>query len=135
MRALIQGETVGDLIVRGRIGNGGMGEVYLVEDPRLAVLRALKLIALSGPGFNGGPGEAEEYCKRFEREARTLASLRHPHIIGVHAFGELEGNPYLVMTHFPSKDARHWRNEEHPSLLRVVDVGIQLGCCQGQEAW
>lgn len=126
MRALIQGETVGDLIVRGRIGNGGMGEVYLVEDPRLAVLRALKLIALSGPGFNGGPGEAEEYCKRFEREARTLASLRHPHIIGVHAFGELEGNPYLVMTHFPSKDARHWRNEEHPSLLRVVDVGIQL---------
>lgn len=126
MRALIQGETVGDFIVRGRIGNGGMGEVYLVEDPRLAVQRALKLIALSGPGFNGGPGEAEEYRKRFEREARTLASLRHPHIIGVHAFGELEGNPYLVMTHFPSKDARHWRNEEHPSLLRVVDVGVQL---------
>src|SRR5688572_9484996 len=118
MRELQKGEVLAGFIVKDRIGQGGMGDVYLVRDELLAVDRALKVIALSGPGFTGTKSEAAEYRERFLREARTLARLRHPNIIAVHATGEVDGNPFLVMSHFPSLDARQWLNEHKPSLER-----------------
>ncbi|MBI1944651.1 MAG: protein kinase [Deltaproteobacteria bacterium] len=112
--------------MKQRIGSGGMGEVYLVHDPALAVDRALKLISLTGPGFGGSKAEGDEYRARFEREARTLARLRHENIIPVHAVGEHEGAPYLVMSYFPSKDARCWLRDEAPTLDRIKRVALKV---------
>ena len=64
------------------LGHGGMGAVYKARQTKLDRLVALKIIR---------PGSAEDpaFAERFNREARTLARLNHPNIVGVHDFGEV----------------------------------------------
>lgn len=128
MIELREGDKIGGFVVKGRLGKGGMGEVYLVNDPRLAIDRALKVIALKreSGGRQLDTKETREFRARFLREARTLARLRHPHIIPVHAVDEHEGHPFLVMTHFPSKDARSWLSDDQPQLDEVKLVADQI---------
>jgi len=64
-----------------RIGKGGMGEVWLGEDPRLRRQVAIKTLPLLGQSN-------AEYSRRFEQEARAAAALNHPHILPVHDYGE-----------------------------------------------
>jgi len=72
------------------IGQGGMGAVYKARQRTLDRFVALKILP---PGAAGDSGFAE----RFNREARALARLNHPHIVAVHDFGQTGGQPYLVM--------------------------------------
>jgi serine/threonine protein kinase/tetratricopeptide (TPR) repeat protein len=69
-----------------------MGEVYLAEDTRLGRRVALKLLP---PEFSEHP----EKIQRFEREARTIASLNHPGIVTLHSIEEAEGRRFLTMEH------------------------------------
>ncbi|MFE3255843.1 protein kinase [Nocardia sp. NPDC059229] len=72
------------------IGRGGMGQVWLAEDTHLEREVALKLL----------PAELasdQDYRRRFEREARLAARLRGPHVVPIHAFGELDGRLYIDM--------------------------------------
>lgn len=64
-----------------RIGVGGMGEVWLGEDPALHRQVAIKTLPLQNQNDN-------EFLQRFEREARAAAALNHPHILPVHDFGK-----------------------------------------------
>src|SRR5579863_8010098 len=64
-----------------RIGVGGMGEVWLGEDPALHRQVAIKTLPLHNQNDN-------EFLQRFEREARAAAALNHPHILPVHDFGK-----------------------------------------------
>jgi hypothetical protein len=66
------------------IGRGGMGAVYKARQPGLDRLVALKILP---PRAGGDPGFAE----RFTREARALARLSHPNIVGVYDFGQVSG--------------------------------------------
>ena len=72
------------------IGKGGMGAVYKARQLALDRLVALKILP---------PGAADDagFAERFNREARALARLNHPHIVAVHDFGQAGGQPYLVM--------------------------------------
>jgi len=79
MAAFSPGARVGSYEIVSRIGAGGMGEVYRARDPRLGRDVAVKVLP---PDFANDP----ERRARFEREARTLASLNHPHIAQVHGF-------------------------------------------------
>src|SRR5512138_3308739 len=72
------------------IGKGGMGAVYKARQPALDRLVALKILP---PQVASGAGFAE----RFNREARALAKLSHPNIIGVHEFGQVNGLPFFIM--------------------------------------
>ena len=72
------------------LGHGGMGVVYKARQLRLDRLVALKILP---PELGRDPAFAE----RFAREARALARLSHPRIVGVHDFGEAGGLFYLVM--------------------------------------
>ena len=72
------------------IGQGGMGVVFKARQPRLDRLVALKILP---PALAAQPGFAE----RFTREARVLARLAHPHIVGIYDFGESAGFFYLIM--------------------------------------
>jgi predicted Ser/Thr protein kinase len=72
------------------IGQGGMGAVYKARQPALDRFVALKILR---PRGDGDPAFAE----RFAREARALARLSHPHIVGVHDFGEAGGFHFLLM--------------------------------------
>ncbi|RYD38055.1 MAG: serine/threonine protein kinase, partial [Verrucomicrobiaceae bacterium] len=72
------------------IGRGGMGVVYKARQKSLHRYVALKLLA---PERAGDP----MFTRRFASEARSLAALNHPHIVGVHDFGEAGGYFYLLM--------------------------------------
>jgi Tol biopolymer transport system component len=67
-----------------------MGEVYQARDARLDRMVAIKIL----PSHLAGN---TQFRQRFEREARTLASLSHPHICPVHDVGSIDGTDYLVM--------------------------------------
>jgi predicted Ser/Thr protein kinase len=72
------------------LGQGGMGAVYKARQTRLDRVVALKVVS---PGANPDPAFAE----RFTREARALARLSHPNVVGVHDFGEAGGWYFFVM--------------------------------------
>jgi serine/threonine protein kinase len=72
------------------LGRGGMATVYLARDPNFEREVAIKIL----------PRETmhdSTLYQRFQREARTIASLEHPAIVPVHDFGEQDGQPFLVM--------------------------------------
>lgn len=71
-------------------GHGGMGAVYKVRQPQKGRNAALKFLF---PEKQSSP----QFAERFEREARTLASLTHPNIVMVYDFGKVEGRFYLLM--------------------------------------
>ncbi len=81
---------LGGLRLIRRIGSGGMGAVFFAEDEALGRPTAVKILA---PEILGGP----ERIERFQREARTVAKLRHPNIVVVHSVGEEHGLRYLAM--------------------------------------
>ncbi len=83
-------KTIGRYRIKAELGRGGMSTVYLAHDPRFERDVAIKLLPLEllhQPTFR----------RRFEREAKVVASLDHPAIVPVYDFGEEDGQPFLVM--------------------------------------
>ena len=73
-----------------RLGRGGIGVVYLAEQPRLGRSVAIKLIGAESL-------DAPEVRERFHREAQAAARLDHPNICPVYDVGEVAGTPYIAM--------------------------------------
>ena len=88
--ALIAGTRLGPYEIGTQLGVGGMGEVYRARDSRLARDVAIKILP---PTFTGDP----DRLARFEREARVLASLNHPHIGAIYGLEESGGTRALVL--------------------------------------
>ena len=84
------GERLGQYQIVELLGQGGMGTVYRAHDSRLHRDVALKII-------RGPLASDAERVKRFEREARLLASLNHPHVATIHDLEEIGGTRFLVM--------------------------------------
>jgi serine/threonine protein kinase len=87
---LTPGARLGHYEVVGRIGEGGMGEVYRATDTRLKRQVAIKIL----PPVLAADAER---LSRFQREAEILASLNHPNIAGIHGLEENAGTTALVM--------------------------------------
>ncbi len=81
---------IGGFEIVAEIGRGGMGAVFLAEQPALARRVALKIL----PGRWQSSGRARD---RFEREARAVARLRHPSIVPIYEIGEDDGTPWFAM--------------------------------------
>ena len=88
--ALSPGTRLGPYEIQSLIGAGGMGEVYKARDTRLDRSVAIKVLP---PAFSADP----ERRARFEREAKTVAGLSHPHICPLFDVGDHDGATYLVM--------------------------------------
>jgi Tol biopolymer transport system component len=88
--SLASGTRLGPYQVVEPIGAGGMGEVYRAHDTRLGRDVAVKVLA-------GDVANDTERRSRFEREARAVAALDHPHICGIYDVGTADGTHYLVM--------------------------------------
>jgi hypothetical protein len=84
------GAQIGPYEILSPLGAGGMGEVYRARDPRLD--RAVAIKVLRSP-----QGASPTQLERFQREARSLARISHPHICTLHDVGEHDGVAYLVM--------------------------------------
>jgi len=90
--SLAAGTRLGPYEVLGLIAAGGMGEVYKARDSRLDRTVAIKVLPAE---LSSDP----ERRARFEREAKTIAGLTHPHICTLYDVGEHNGSTYLVMEH------------------------------------
>ncbi len=86
------------LVIEELIGQGGMGRVYRAQQPHLNRVVALKVLSAERAGD-------PEWLERFNREARALARLSHPHIVQVYDFGETP-LPYLLMEHVDGVNLR-----------------------------
>ncbi len=84
------GENVGPYRVIEQLGSGGMATVFKAYHPALDRYVAIKVLHAA---FKADP----QFFERFQREARIVAKLEHPHIIPVYDFNEHHGEPYLVM--------------------------------------
>ena len=87
--SLPSGTRLGPYQIVELLGAGGMGEVFRARDTRLQRDVALKIL----PELVAGDGER---FARFEREARALAALAHPNILGIHDFGTEGGVTFTV---------------------------------------
>ncbi len=88
------GKTLSHYRIVEKVGAGGMGEVYRATDTRLGRDVAVKMLPEE---FARDP----ERLARFEREARLLAALNHPHIAAIHGLEEADGVRFLAMELVP----------------------------------
>jgi eukaryotic-like serine/threonine-protein kinase len=84
------GKCVGNYVIERPLGRGGMGEVYLARHPKLERLAAIKL-------FDASVNPSPELAARFFDEARITASLKHPNVVDIFDFGEVDGRLYYLM--------------------------------------
>ncbi len=117
----LTGRTIGKYRVVQRLGRGGMAEVYRAYQTTLDRYVALKVIL---PQLTADP----DFLKRFEREAKNVAALRHPNIIQVFDFDVEAGQPYMVMEYIEgdalnrllAKLAQRGQTLPEAQALRVV---------------
>jgi len=113
-RPLQRGDRLGQYDVVELVGAGGMGDVYRAHDSKLGRDVAIKIL----PALFTDAGR----LARFDREARTLASLNHPHILTVHDVGDLEGRPYLVTGFVDGGTLKTWAHAERRTWRQIVDL-------------
>src|ERR1700694_2618949 len=97
---IASGTKLGPYEILSAIGAGGMGEVYRARDTRLDRIVAIKVLP---PHLADRP----ELRERFEREARTVTSLNHPHICTLHDIGKQDGIDFLVMEYLEGETLAH----------------------------
>src|SRR6187399_1606521 len=90
------GSRLAHFEITSHLGTRGMGEVYQATDSKLGRTVAIKLLP---EAFTNDP----ERVARFEREARVLASLNHPHIAAIYGVEEFGGRKFLVMELVPGE--------------------------------
>jgi eukaryotic-like serine/threonine-protein kinase len=106
--------------IAGRIGSGGMADVYLAEDTQLGREVALKVL-------HRRFSRDQQFVERFRREASAAASLQHPNVVGVYDRGEHEDTYYIVMENLPGRTLRDLLSEEAPlSQERAIHFGVQI---------
>lgn len=117
--------------LESKLGEGGMGTVYLAHDRELDRRVAVKLLASSYVGD-------KEVVERFEREARLTARLDHPNIVPVYDVGRHEGRPFIVMKKlegqslaFVLREKGGFTRDETLRLLRQLAAGVDFIHAQG----
>src|SRR5712692_6689295 len=107
------GTKLGRYEIRSKIGEGGMGEVYLAEDTRLHRKVALKIL----------PADVvanEDRMRRFNQEATAAASLNHSHIAHIYEIGEHEGTHFIAMEYIEGDTLREKIHRERTELRKLL---------------
>ncbi|MDX1582479.1 MAG: serine/threonine-protein kinase, partial [Thermoanaerobaculia bacterium] len=113
------GTRLGPYEIVESIGAGGMGEVWRAKDTRLDREVAIKVLP---QGF----AENEQFLQRFEREARAISSLNHPHICTLHDVGQEDGSHYLVMELIEGESLADRLKKGPLPLHEVLKYGRQI---------
>src|ERR1700693_3558100 len=109
--ALNSGTRLGRYEIRSKIGEGGMGEVYLAEDTPLHREVALKVL----------PTEVaanQDRMRRFIQEAQAAAALNHPNVAHIYEIGEHKGVHFIAMEFVDGQTMRELLRREHPDLAK-----------------
>ena len=115
--ALSPGQTLGPYEIVSRLGAGGMGEVYRAKDKRLDRIVAIKVLP---------QGVSDVGKQRFDREAKTISSLNHPHICTLHDIGSQDGVDYLVMECVEGETLAKQLEKGPLALEQVLKYGAQI---------
>ncbi len=123
--ANLVGESLGKYKLLERLGRGGMAEVYKAHHPKLDRTVAVKIL-------HGYLAEGEDFLGRFEREARAVANLRHPHIVQIHDFDIDNTTYYMVMEYIDHGTLQDQMNEhkragKYMPLEQVLGIMDQIG--------
>src|SRR5512132_2765867 len=116
---LIAGTLLGTYEILGPLGAGGMGEVYRAKDLRLGREIAIKVL----------PGEvasSPDRLARFEREARTVAGLNHPHIVTLFSVEDEDGIRFLTMELVEGQTLSNLVTPGGLPVSRVLELSIPL---------
>jgi serine/threonine-protein kinase len=117
--SLTAGARLGPYEIVAAIGAGGMGEVYKARDTRLDRTVAIKILPdslASDPQFR----------QRFDREARAISQLTHPHICTLYDVGESGGTAYLVMQHLEGETLEQRLKKGAMPLNAALTIAIQV---------
>src|SRR5438477_5330920 len=113
------GTRLGRYEIRAKIGEGGMGEVYLAEDTKLDRKVALKVL----------PSEVAthpERMRRFVQEAKAASALNHPNIITIYEIDETDSG-HFIATEFIDGETLRARMRDAPMKLgEALDVAVQI---------
>src|SRR5215471_11271701 len=110
------GTRLGRYEIRSKIGEGGMGEVYLAEDMRLHRRVALKILP-------SDLAAKKDRIRRFEQEAMAAAALNHPNVAHIYEIAQHEGVNFIAMEFIDGQTLReliHQRRTELAKLLRYL---------------
>src|SRR5713226_3051739 len=113
------GVRLGPYEVVAAIGAGGMGEVYRANDTRLDRIVALKILPSH---LSSNP----QFRERFDREARTISSLTHPHICTLYDVGHQDGVDYLVMEFVEGESLEERLTKGPLPIEQVLRYGIEI---------
>jgi len=114
---LSPGQQLGPYEIRGLLGKGGMGEVYLARDPRLGRDLALKVLPSHAIGD-------EVALERFTREARTASALNHPNVVTIYEIGEAEPGRFIAMELVEGQTLRGLI-DRRPDVDALAQIGAQ----------
>ena len=117
--ALSAGTRLGPYEIADQLGAGGMGEVYRATDTRLDRTVAIKVL----PEYLADDPQRRE---RFEREAKAVSSLNHPHICTLHDVGEQDGIHYLVMELVDGDTLQQRLEKGRLPLDQALEYAIQI---------
>src|SRR5262245_7281506 len=114
--SLTPGSRLGAFEILTAIGAGGMGEVYKARDTRLDRIVAIKILPSADPALKA----------RFDREAKAIAALTHPHICTLHDVGHQDGTDYLVMEYLEGQTLadRLERGPLNPDTAQKIAIEI-----------
>jgi serine/threonine protein kinase len=113
------GSRIGRFSIRSKIGQGGMGVVYLGYDAQLNRLTAIKLLR--------SDREHPDGHARMLREARALASMSHPNVVQVYEVGEDGSNIYIAMEFVDGPTLREWFESGRRDPFEICDRFIAAG--------
>jgi eukaryotic-like serine/threonine-protein kinase len=117
--AILPGRRLGPYEILSAIGAGGMGEVYRARDTRLDRIVAIKVLPTH-------LADRSELRERFEREARTIAGLNHPHICTLHDIGQQDGTDFLVMEYLEGETLAQRLAKGPLPLEQVLQYAIEI---------
>jgi len=107
------GTKLGRYEIRSKIGEGGMGEVYLGEDMQLRRRVALKILPLE-------VASNKDRMRRFTQEAQAAAALNHPHIAHIYEIGEADGLHFISMEFVDGLTLRQLVHDQHTDLTKLL---------------
>src|SRR5215831_18789176 len=116
---LRSGSKLGPYEIVALIGAGGMGEVYRARDTRLDRTVAIKVL-------NCSVASSPELKQRFEREARVISRLNHPHICTLHDVGHHGGTDFLVMEYLEGETLAQRLSKGSLALPDLLKIAIDV---------
>src|SRR5215472_2834113 len=116
---LTAGTKLGPYEIQSALGAGGMGEVYKARDTRLDRIVAIKVLPAA-------LATDSHFRERFDREARAISQLDHPHICALYDVGEQDGTSYLVMQYLDGETLADRIAKGALPIDRALQIAIQI---------